>query len=147
MLYRLPYTPRSLKPSDVNISRYIKLSVIKIMACCLFGAQPLCKPMLDYFLLETREHFSMTIKTKYNIFYTRKYIWKYHPQDGGHIVSASGPWIRYIGPCVIDNRHELLMAIRGRHATDVAGGSVAIGYAVFMAVSYSFINRMVHTVS
>ena len=38
------------------------------MACCLFGAKPLFEPMLPYCQLDTKEHISVDIYSKFKSF-------------------------------------------------------------------------------
>ena len=39
--------------------------------------------------LDPREQFSVKFETKYNSFHARKYVWKCHLQNDGHVLSAS----------------------------------------------------------
>ena len=51
---------------------------VQKMAYCLLNTTPLSEPMLTHCWLSTWEQISTKIKSKYNIFYVRKWIWKCH---------------------------------------------------------------------
>ena len=38
----------SLRPSDAYMHQYLRSPLVKIMACCLFGAKPSSEPVLAY---------------------------------------------------------------------------------------------------
>ena len=63
-------------------------SLVQIMACRLFGAKPLCEPMLSYCQLDTTEHISVKICIKQKSFHSSKCTSKYNLRNGGHFVSA-----------------------------------------------------------
>ena len=46
------------------------------MACRLFGAKPLSKPLLGYYQLDPKERTSLKLYSKYKTFHSRKCIWK-----------------------------------------------------------------------
>ena len=58
------------------------------MACRLFGAKPLSKPMLGYCQLDHQEQTSVKFKMKYKTFHSRKCIWKYRLRNGGHFLQG-----------------------------------------------------------
>ena len=48
--------------------RWIGSALVQIMACRLFGAKPLSKPMMSYCQLDPREQTSMKFQSKYKTF-------------------------------------------------------------------------------
>ena len=70
-------------PSAARMHQWIGSALVKIMACRLFGAKPLSKPMLCYCQLDPFEQTSMKFESKYTFFHSRKCIWK-RLQNGGH---------------------------------------------------------------
>ena len=54
------------------------------MACRLFGANQLPKPVLAYFQLDSWEQISVKFESKPYRFHTRKCIWNVVCQNGGH---------------------------------------------------------------
>ena len=49
----------SSPPSAANMRQWIVSALVQIMACCLFGAKPLSKPMLGYCQLDLKEQTSV----------------------------------------------------------------------------------------
>ena len=68
--------------------QWIGSALVKIMACRLFGAKPLSKPMLGYCQLDHWEQTSVKFWSKYKTFHSWKSIWKYHLRNGGHVVQG-----------------------------------------------------------
>ena len=58
------------------------------MACHLFGAKPLSKPMLGYCQLDPWEQTSMKLHSKYKTFHSCKCNWQYRMLNGGHFVQG-----------------------------------------------------------
>ena len=63
-------------------------SLVQIMACRLFGDNPLSEPIMVYCQLKPKEHISMKFYLKFKGFHSRKCIWRCCLQNGGHLVSA-----------------------------------------------------------
>ena len=64
-------------------------SLVQIMACRLFGDNPLSKPMIVYCQLDSKEHFSVKSYLKLKSFHSRKCIWKCCLENGNHFDSCS----------------------------------------------------------
>ena len=62
-------------PSAAYMRQWIRSALVQVMACRLFGAKPLSKPMLGYCQLHPYKQTSVNIVTKYKTFYSSKYIW------------------------------------------------------------------------
>ena len=75
-------------PSAAHMRQWIWSALVQILACRLFGAKPLSKPMLVYCQLDPREQSSVKFKSKYKNFHSRKCIWKCRLRDGGHFVQG-----------------------------------------------------------
>ena len=75
--YRGTSRLESLRPTDVCACQQTIESLVKIMACCLFGAKPLPKPILTYCQLDPNE-----IYLKFKSFHSRKCIPKCRLQNG-----------------------------------------------------------------
>ena len=69
-LTRLPLVP--------YMRQWIGSALAQIMACRLFGAKPLSKPMLGYCQLDCQEQTSVKIESEFYHFHSRKCIWKCH---------------------------------------------------------------------
>ena len=66
-----------------------RFTLVQIMACLLFGDNPLSEPMMVYCQLDPEEHISMKLYLKFKSFYLQKCIWKCRLQKNvGHFVSA-----------------------------------------------------------
>ena len=63
-------------PSTAYIRQWIGSALVQIMACRLFGTEPLSKPMLPYCQLNSWEQISVKFKLEYYHFHSRKFIWK-----------------------------------------------------------------------
>ena len=61
-------------------------SLVQMMACCLLRAKPLSEPMLTYSQLGHKEQNSVKYQSKFEHFYSRNCIWKWHLENGGHSV-------------------------------------------------------------
>ena len=66
--------------------------LVQIMACHLFGAKPLSKPIVGYCQLEPLQQTSVKFSSKCKAFHSWKCISKYHLWNGGHFVSR-GRWV------------------------------------------------------
>ena len=60
------------------------LALVQIMACRLFGAKPLSKPILGYYQLDPYEQSSVKFPSKYKTFHSLKCIWRHRLRNGGH---------------------------------------------------------------
>ena len=78
----------SSPPSVAYIRQWIGWALVQIMACRLFGAKPLSKPMLCQCQLDPKEQTSVKFQSKYKTFHSRKCIWKYRLRIGGHFVQG-----------------------------------------------------------
>ena len=74
--------------SAANMHQWIGSALVQIMACHLFSAKPLSKPMLSYYQLDPQEQTSVKFQSKYKPFHSQKCIWKYHLRNGGHFVQG-----------------------------------------------------------
>ena len=70
------------------IRQWIGTALVQIMACCLFGAKPLSRPMLGYCHSNPKKLTSVKFWPKYKTFHSRKCIWKYRLWNGGHFVQV-----------------------------------------------------------
>ena len=61
-------------------------TLLQIMAWRLFSTKPLSEPMLPYYQLELKEHFSVKLCLKFRSFHSRKCTWKCRLQNDGHFV-------------------------------------------------------------
>ena len=76
----------SLSPSTAYMHRWIGSVLVQIMACRLFGAKPLSKPMLRYCQLDPWEQTSVKFWSNCKSLYSEKCIWKYRLRNYGHFV-------------------------------------------------------------
>ena len=81
-------TFNSSPPRATYMHQWIGSALVQIMACRLFGAKLLSKPMLGYCQLDPQEETSVKLRSKYKTFHSRKCIWKYHLWNGGHFVQG-----------------------------------------------------------
>ena len=72
----IPYI-NSSPPSAAHIRHWSGLVLVQIMACRLFGAKQLSKPMLGYCQLDPQEQTSVKFESIYKTFHSRKCNWKY----------------------------------------------------------------------
>ena len=77
-----------LPPSAAYMCQWIGTVLVQIMACRLFGDKPLFKPVLGYCQLDHWEQISVKFKSKYEIFHTRKCIWKCRLWNVSHFVQG-----------------------------------------------------------
>ena len=96
------YKPRSKSPwkwkinqdisssslSAAYICQRIGWALFQIMACRLFSAKPLPKPMRTYCQLDPLEQTSIKLEPKYEVFSSWKCIWKDRLRNGGHFVQG-----------------------------------------------------------
>ena len=71
--------------SAAYMRQWIGSALVQIMACRLFGAKPLSKPMLCYSQLYPFEQIKVKFETIYTAFHSWKCIWKCR-QRNGHFV-------------------------------------------------------------
>ena len=76
----------SCPPSAAYMCQRITSALVQIMACHLFGAKPLSKPMLAYCQLDHRNKLQRNFNQNTKIFIHEKCIWKYQLQNGNHFV-------------------------------------------------------------
>ena len=74
----------SSRPRDTYTHQCTRPALVCKMAYCLFGAKPLSDWMLDSY-----EQISVKFESKRNNFHSRKQIWIWPLQNGGHFVLAS----------------------------------------------------------
>ena len=67
-------------------------ALIQLMACRLFSTKPSPQSMLTYCQLNPQEHITMKFYLKFKYFHSRKRIWKWRLQNGGHFVQATMYW-------------------------------------------------------
>ena len=76
----------SASPSDAQKGQWIGSALVQIMACRLFGAKPLTKPMLCYLLSgPLRTTFSEIWIERQNFLFTKLHL-KYRLRNGAHFV-------------------------------------------------------------
>ena len=79
----------SLRPSDAYMQQMTRPSLVQIMAWCWTSTKPLSELMMTYCQLDHKEHISMKYYLKFVSFPSRKCMWNYRLQNGGHFVQAS----------------------------------------------------------
>ena len=90
-----------LPPSAACMRQWIGSALAEIMACRLFGAKPLSKPMLAC-QLDSREHISVIYESEFYHFHSRKFnlkcrLPKWRPfLPGGDKLTQEGEIVRYI---------------------------------------------------
>ena len=77
----------SSPPSAAYKRQWIGSTLVQKMACHIFGAKPLSKPMLTCCQLDPKEQTSVKFESKYKIFRSPKWIWKYR-RNGVHFVDV-----------------------------------------------------------
>ena len=65
----------SSTPSAANMRQWNGSALVKVMACCLFGANLLPEPMLAYCQLDSWEQISVKLESEFYHFHSRKCIW------------------------------------------------------------------------
>ena len=79
-------------PSATYMRQWIGSALVQIiMACRLFGAKPLSKPMLVYCQLYPYDQTSVKFRSKHKKFHSGKCIWKYLLRNDGNCVL--GRWV------------------------------------------------------
>ena len=63
--------------SAAYMRQWLGSALVQIMACRLFGAKPLPKPMLGFCQLDPYDQNSVKFQSKHKTFHSRKCIWKY----------------------------------------------------------------------
>ena len=66
----------SSPPCAAHMRPWTGSALVQVMACHLFGAKPLPKPMQAYCQLDTWEQISVKFEWEFYIFHSRKCIWK-----------------------------------------------------------------------
>ena len=85
-------------PITAYMRRWTGSAFVQKMACCLFGAKPLSKPMLGYCQLPPPPpppgQNKVKLQSKYKTLHSRKCIWKHRLWNGGHLVQ--GRWVNRV---------------------------------------------------
>ena len=81
----------SFPPSAAYMRQWTASALLQIMACRLFGAKPLSKPMIGYCKVDPYKQNSVKFQSKYKTFRSRKCVWKDRLRNGGHFVQ--GWWV------------------------------------------------------
>ena len=71
-----PTIINSSPPSVAYKRQWTGSALVQIMACRLFGAKPLSKPMLGYCQLDRQEQTSVKLESEFYHFHSTKCIWK-----------------------------------------------------------------------
>ena len=71
------------------LRQWIGSALVQIMACCLFHAKPLSKPMLGHYQLDPKEQISVIFLIKTLNLSLKKTHLKVSSAKGGHFASAS----------------------------------------------------------
>ena len=80
----------------------IGLPLVQIMACRLFGAKPLSKPMLGYCQLDSWEQTSVKFESENKTFHSWNCTWKYRLRNRGHFVQREMSQASLLPPvCVV----------------------------------------------
>ena len=66
----------SSPPNDVYMCQWTVSSLVRVMACRLFGAKPFPEPMLTCCQLDAWEQISMNFEAEFYHLHSRKCIWK-----------------------------------------------------------------------
>ena len=75
----------SFPPRVAPMRQWIGSPLVHIMACRLFGAKSLSKPMLGNCQLDPSEQISVKFQSKCKYFHSRKCIWQYRLRNGSHL--------------------------------------------------------------
>ena len=78
----------SSPPSATYMRQWIREALVQIMACRLFGANPLSEPMLEYCYFDPQEQTSVKYSSKYKTFHSQKCILKWLLRNGGHFIQG-----------------------------------------------------------
>ena len=84
-------TLNSLRPSDMYRNQYTMPSLVQVIACCLFGTQPLSETMLAYWWLDTWEQISVKCESQCNNFKAKIWSWKCCMQFPMHFLRDNKP--------------------------------------------------------
>ena len=83
----------ALRPSDAYMCQWTWLSLVKVMAWCLYNVKPLPEPMLTYCHLTLWEQSSVKFESNEIKIKSPRSIWKCCLQNVSHIFAASlGYW-------------------------------------------------------
>ena len=99
-----PQWVNSSPPSVTYMCWWTETSLIQVMACRLYGTEPLPKPMLAYFQLDSWEQISLKFESEFNHLHSRKLISKCHLPK----CRPFCPWVKYENPWSLNsvwNRH------------------------------------------
>ena len=77
-----------MRPSDAYMRHNIP-TLLRIMACRLFGAKPLPEPMLPYYRLDHEEHIAVKLSLKFKGFHEINCTLKCRLRNVGHFVWAT----------------------------------------------------------
>ena len=80
---------KSSPPSAAYMRHWTRSASVQIMACRLFGAEPLSGPMLEYCQLAHWEQISVKFYSKFKHFHSGKCIWKCRLCHRGHFATVS----------------------------------------------------------
>ena len=83
------YSPRaqcvnSSPLSTAYMRQWTGSTLLQVMACRLFGSQPLPEPMMTVCQLDPQEQTSVKLESKYKTLHSWKCSWKCHLRNGGH---------------------------------------------------------------
>ena len=86
----------SSPPSAAYMHQWFGSVLVQIMACYLFVAKPLSKPILGYCQLNHEKQTSVKFWSKYKSFHSSENscIWKYCPRNGSHFCPGGDELIR-----------------------------------------------------
>ena len=96
------YTLTHFLPVPYICVNWIYSALLQIMACPLFGTEPLSGPMLGYCQLDPQEQISVKFQSKFIHFHSRKCIWNCCLRNGGHFVQGAMSWIK------LSSKHNLV---------------------------------------
>ena len=88
-IYTSPHLPyNSSAKSATKMSKRIGTALVQILACPLFDANLLPKPMLPYCQFDLWEQISVKLKSNCNIFHSRRCTWKCRLWNWVHVVQG-----------------------------------------------------------
>ena len=82
----------SSPPSATYMCQWIGLALVQIMACHLFGAKSLSKPVLCYCQLDHWRQTSVKFESKSKTLHSWNCIWKCHLRNRGHFIQGKMSW-------------------------------------------------------
>ena len=122
--------------------QWIGSALVQMMACRLFSAKPLSKPMLGFCLLHPQEQSSVKFWSKYKTFHSQKCIWISRLWNGGDFVQGRwvdtkytpqhGSWDFSLMHCgICGNTLLQLLSYVKRHTDHMASLAVCSGLLLF----------------